>query len=43
MEKERINKINKLEEDLRIETVKRRMKKKTVSFKMKNKEIVRTK
>ena len=34
-----IIKINELERDLRIETVMRRMKKKQVSFKMKNKEI----
>ena len=43
IEKEKINKINKLEEDLRIKTVKRRMKEKPVSFKIKNKEIARRK
>ena len=39
IEKEKINIIKKLEEELRIETTKRRMKEKPVSFKMKNKEI----
>ena len=43
MEKEGINKINELEEDLRTETVKRRMKGKPASFKIKIKEIARTK
>ena len=43
IEKEKINKINELEEDLRKETVKKRVKGKPVSFKMKNKEIARRK
>ena len=37
IEKGKIIKINELEEDLRIETVKRRIKEKSVSFKMKKK------
>ena len=35
--------MNELEEDLRIETVKRRMRQKPVSFKIKNKKIARKK
>ena len=35
--------MNELEEDLRIETLKRRRKEKPLSFKMKNKEITRKK
>ena len=38
IEKGKIIKINELEEDLRIETVKRRIKEKSVSFKMKKKK-----
>ena len=38
IEKGKIVKINELEEDLRIETVKRRIKEKSVSFKMKKKK-----
>ena len=38
IEKGKIIKTNELEEDLRIETVKRRIKEKSVSFKMKKKE-----
>ena len=37
--KKKINIIKKLQEELRIETTKRRMKEKPLSFKMKNKEI----
>ena len=43
IEKEKITKMNELGEDLRIETVKTRMKEKLVNFKMKNKEIARKK
>ena len=43
VEKEKINRINQLAEDLRIETVNRRMKEQPVSFKMKNKQIARKK
>ena len=43
IEKEKINKINGLEEYLRIETVKRRIKKKPMGFKIKNKELARGK
>ena len=41
IEKEQIIKIDELEEDLRTETVMRRVKEKPVSFKTKNKEIAR--
>ena len=37
--KKKVIKINELEEDLRVEIVKRRMKEKAVSFKMKNIEV----
>ena len=43
IEKEKIIKLNEIREDLRIKTVKKRMKKKPASFKMKNKEIERKK
>ena len=43
IEKEKINKINELEEYLRIETVKGRMEEKPMSFKIKNKETARGK
>ena len=43
IEKEKRKRIYELEEDLRIETVKRIMKEKPESFKMKNKEIARRK
>ena len=43
IEKEKIIKLNEIGEDLRIKIVKKRMKKKPVSFKMKNKEIARKK
>ena len=43
IEKEKINRINVLEEGLKIETVKRRTKEKLASFKMKNEEIARRK
>ena len=42
IEKEKLNRINELE-DLRTETVKRKVKAKQVSFKIKNKEIARKK
>ena len=37
IDKEKLNRINELEEDLRIETVKRKMKEKPLSFKIKKK------
>ena len=43
IEREKINKINELEEDLGIGTVKRRIKEKPVNFKIKNKKIARRK
>ena len=43
MQKQKIIKINELKEDFGILTVKRRMKEKPESFKMKNKEIARSK
>ena len=43
IDKEKLNRINELEEDLRIETVKRKMKEKPLSFKIKKKEIKRKK
>ena len=43
IEKEKIIKLNEIREDLRIKTVKKRMKKKPASFKMKNTEIERKK
>ena len=43
IEKEKLNRINELEEDFRIETVKRIMNEKPVSPKMKNKGIARRK
>ena len=38
IDKEKLNRINELEEDLRIETVKRKMKEKPLSFKIKKKK-----
>ena len=43
LETEIINRINELEENLRLETVRRRMKEKPVILKMKNKEITKKK